>query len=293
LCRWFSAAEARRRLLIATGAGAGIAAAFNAPLGGFAYALEQLLKDISPSLIVPLIIGTMVADFWGQVFGYQGLRLLAGSNFTVLYEFKLENLTYSAIDVPFLIILGLLAGLLAPLFDRCILKLQFLLQHRWHLRPTMAIAGTGLLIGTIYALVPHNFRDSAALQSALVEGKLNWQVATAGLVTTLCLTILAAASKAPGGLFSSLLTVGGALGLLVNSLAHHWIAYNPPTLAIAGMGAFLSAVTRTPLSAIIITLELTKNFLVYHPLTISSVIAYLVARQLSSKSLFERMNENV
>ena len=293
LGQWFSASEARLRLLIATGAGAGIAAAFNAPLGGFAYALEQLLKDVSPGIIIPLIIGTVVADFWGQVFGYQGLSLLAGSNFVELYKFKLDNISYTAIDVPFLILLGLLAGMLAPLFDRCILRLQFLIHHQWQLRPTIAIAGTGLLIGSIYAFLPHNFRESATLQSALVEGKLDWQVAAAGLVTTLSLTILAAASKAPGGLFSSLLTIGGALGLLLNSLVHHWIGYNPPTLVIAGMGAFMSAVTRSPLSSIIITLELTKNTLLYHPLTISSVIAYLVARQISRQSLFERMNENV
>ena len=90
-----------------------------------------------------------------------------------------------------------------------------------------------------------------------------------------------------------MLTVGGVLGLLLNSLAHHWIGYNPPTLVIAGMGAFMGAVTRAPLSSIIITLELTKNTLLYHPLVISSVIAYLVARQLSRKSLFEKMNEDV
>ncbi|MGK7876794.1 MAG: chloride channel protein [Xenococcaceae cyanobacterium] len=71
------------------------------------------------------------------------------------------------------------------------------------------------------------------------------------------------------------------------------MGYNPQTLVIAGMGAFMSAVTRAPLSSIIITLELTKNTLLYHPLVISSVIAYLVARQLSRKSLFEKMNEDV
>ena len=88
-----------------------------------------------------------------------------------------------------------------------------------------------------------------------------------------------------------MLTIGGALGVLVNSLVHHWIGYNPPILMIAGMGAFMSAVTRSPLSSIIITLELTKNFLVYHPIMIASVMAYVVARQLSRKSLFEKMNE--
>jgi CIC family chloride channel protein len=291
LSQWFSASEERRRLLVATGAGAGIAAAFNAPLGGFAYAIESLIKDISPGIVLPIAIGAMVADFWGQVFGYQGLRLLAGANFTILYQFEVDNASYAAIDVPFLILLGGLAGLLAPLFDASILRLQSLIWHRWRLRPVAAIASVGLLIGLIYAFLPHNFRDSVALQSALVEGQLNWQVAAVGLVTTLALTILAAASKAPGGLFSSMLTVGGALGLLVNALANHWIAYNPPTLVIAGMGAFMSAVTRSPLSSIIITFELTKNFLLYHPLMISCVIAYLVARLFSSKSLFERMGE--
>ena len=292
LSQWFSASEVRRRLLIATGAGAGIAAAFNAPLGGFAFVLEQLLKDVSPGIVIPLMVGTITADFWSHVFGYQGLSLLAGSNFVELYQFKLEHITYNVIDVPFLVLLGLLAGVLEPLGSRFILRLQFLIYHQWQLRPTIAIAGVGLLIGSIYAFTPHNFRESPALQSALVQGKLDWQVAATGLVITMGLTVLAAASKAPGGLFSSTLTVGGALGLLINSIAHHWIGYNPPTLMIAGMGAFLSALTRSPLSSIIITLELTKNTLLYHPLVISSIIAYLVARQISRKSLFEKMNED-
>ena len=290
-CQWFPASQGRRRLLIATGAGAGIAAAFNAPLGGFIYALEQLHRDFSPQITIPLAIGMMGAEFWAQVFDYQGLSLLAGSNFAVLYQFDLKHVTYSALDVPFLIVLGLLAGMLAPLFERCILRLQFLIYHQWHLRPAIAIAVTGLLIGSIYAFMPHNFRESVALQSALVEGKLDWSVAAAGLVTTLGLTILAVASKAPGGILSSMLTVGGALGLLVNSLTQHWIGYNPPTLVIAGMGALMSAVTRAPISSTIVAFELTKNFALYHPLLISNVIAHMVAKQLSRKSLFEKMNE--
>lgn len=207
----------------------------------------------------------------------------------MLYQYELKNISYSLIDVPFLIVLGVLAGLLAPLFDRCILTLQYFLQHQWHLRPTITIGGAGLVIGSITTFVPQNFQESSVLRRALLEGSLDWRLSTIGLVTIFILTVIAAASRAPGGLFASLLTIGGALGLLVNALSNHWLAYDPPTLMIAGMGAFMSAVKRTPISSTIITFELTKNFVVYHPIVISSVISYLVARKLSRKSLFSQM----
>ncbi|MGK7909426.1 MAG: chloride channel protein [Synechococcus sp.] len=289
LGKWFSSSQARRRLLTATGAGAGIAAAFNAPLGGFAYALAELKWSFTPKVSIPLSVGMMAAEFWGQVFDYQGLDLLAGSDFAVLYQFELGKISYSLIDVPFLIVLGVLAGLLAPIFDCCILKVQYLMQHQWKLRPTVAIGGAGLAIGIITTFVPQNFQESSVLREAVLEGTLDWRLAAIGLFTTFALTVIAAASRAPGGLFASLLTIGGALGLLVNALSNHWLAYDPPTLMIAGMGAFMSAVKRTPISSTIITFELTKNFVVYHPIVISSVISYLTARQLSRKALFSQM----
>jgi CIC family chloride channel protein len=100
---------------------------------------------------------------------------------------------------------------------------------------------------------------------------LSWPVALGCLLTTLVPSVLAAVSRAPGEIIAPVLTIGGALELLVNALAHAWLVHIPPTWVVAGMGAFLSAVTRSPLSSVIISLELAENGILYHPQVFSSV----------------------
>lgn len=290
ISRWLPNALMPQRLWVVIGAAAGMSAAFNAPIAGFVYVMEELLSEYTYLALLPILIASTVADFWAEVFKFKGLSLLAGANFEVLYEFKLPDITYSIVDLPFLILLGIAIGSIAPMFVKCIVQLQ-VFTKRYLRHPIITIGLAGLLIGILTAFLPNTFRDNTGLRDSLVAGQVDASIAAIALIAELSLTILAAGVGTPGGLFAPMLTIGAAIGLLLTALIYHLSGYMPPTLTLAGMGAFMSAVMRVPISSIIITLELTKNFEAFHPLIFSCIPAYLVAQRIDRKSLYAHILE--
>ncbi|KAE9658268.1 chloride channel protein, partial [Escherichia coli] len=109
------------------------------------------------------------------------------------------------------------------------------------------------------------------------------------------LTLVAYGSGVPGGLFAPALTLGAALGYLVGMgeqtlLLPLGIASGLPiTYALAGMGAFFTAVARVPMTGIVIVFEMTTDFNLVLPLMIGSVTSYLVAEKLAPGSLYDKL----
>jgi len=134
----------------------------------------------------------------------------------------------------------------------------------------------------------------------LVTGDAAWQIIAIAFITKFALTLLAYGSGAAGGLFAPALVLGSALGCLVSFLAqvsHGWLGLpvdtlassNTTTYALTGMGAFFSAVTRGPITAIVIVFEMTANFNLVLPLMIGSGLAYLLSDKISSGSIYDRL----
>jgi chloride channel protein, CIC family len=289
LSRWIPTSPEYRRQLIAAGAAAGLAAGFNAPIAGVLFVVEEFLQDFSG-----LTLGTAIlASFIGAVVS----RLLGGQGLNLNLDKTQFQASFSLEDVPFFLLLGLLAGVLGALFSRGIFVSLNFNRQVLKLSLPWRVGLAGLISGIVAAMLPSTFLDNTGLQEQLSMGGEIWQVTLLAFVVKFILTLVAYGSGAPGGIFVPSLILGSALGGLVGIIAHGWefLAWglqpqdgitDTATYALAGMGAFFSAVTRGPITAIVIVFEMTADFNLVLPLMIGSVVAYLVSYQIAGRSFY-------
>ncbi|WP_399237585.1 chloride channel protein [Synechococcus sp. CS-1328] len=211
-----------RRMIGAAGGGAGIAAVFRAPIGGFLYALEELLLQGARPVVMLL-------------FGHRALVALAAE----LYCRYVEG------------------------------------QNRLRLQLQIPLAA--------------DFINRAGIRQAIAEGNVDIGQALAIFLVLFFSTGLAAAAGTPGGLFAPMLTLGGALGLAAADLVEQWGPDAPNTAVFAGMGAFMAACARTPISATFLTFAISKDLLILKPVLEACLGSLVTARLLHRQSLFKRL----
>ena len=285
MSRWLRAPVAFRRVIVAAGGGAGIAAVFSAPIGGFIYAIEELLHSARPVVLLLVIITTFSADTWADVLGGGGLDGTLG--------FQLEReytplVKFLPIDFAYLIGLGAMIGLLAELYTRYVLSMQRQGNRWFGDRLVLRMTISGLILGAVYAALPTTFHDPNQLQHLIADGKADIRLALASFVVLFFSTGLAAASGAPGGLFMPMLTLGGAIGLACGGWVEALTGHVPSTYVFAGMGAFVAGCSRTPISAMFLAFALTKDLLILKPILVACLMSFLVARLFNPHSIYER-----
>ncbi|MCC5656803.1 chloride channel protein [Nostoc sp. XA010] len=283
MSRWVPTSPDHRRQMIAAGAGAGLAAAFNAPIAGVLFIVEELLQDLSG-----LTLGTaIIASFIGGVIS----RLLGGGSLDLNLQLVKSSSQFSIPEIPFFVLLGILAGLLGALFN-CGLIFSIKFYRKLHISLPLRVALAGFLSGVIVSMLPAPFRDNTGLRESLITGGSQPTVAAIAFVAQFILTLIAFGSGAPGGLFAPSLILGSCLGHIIG-VSEFYItgAGSPTTYALAGMGGFFSAVSKVPITAIVIVFEMTTDFNLVLPLMIVSVAAYLVADKVVPGSLYEKLLE--
>jgi len=282
--RWVPTSPEHRRQMIAAGAGAGLAAGFNAPLAGIMFILEELLKDLSQLTLATAIL----ACFIGAVIS----RLLGGRSLDLnLEQAALSGSSFTAPEIPFYLLLGILAGLLGAVFHQGILA-SLNLYRRLKLSLPLKIGSAAMICGCVVALLPPDFRNNSGLRELLITGDASWQFTSLAFVAYFILTLVSYGSGAPGGLFHPSLVLGAALGYLVGVGESQLLGMdNTTTYALAGMGAFFSAVSKVPITAIVIVFEMTTDFNLVLPLMITCVISYLLANKLAKGSLYRQLLE--
>ncbi|MGJ5673219.1 MAG: chloride channel protein [Nostochopsis sp.] len=281
MSHWVPTSPDHRRQMIAAGAGAGLAAAFNAPIAGVLFVIEELLQDLSG-----LTLGTaIIASFIGGVVS----RLLGGRSLLLNLELTQSSSSFSIVEIPFYLILGILAGLLAALFNQGLIK-SIKIYRSFHVSLPLRVALAGFISGIVVVFLPDSFRDNTGLREFVLAGKANASVAAIAFLAQFILTLLAFGSGAPGGLFAPSLILGSCLGYIIGVFEFHLFGFgSPTTYALAGMGAFFSAVSKVPITAIVIVFEITTDFNLVLPLMVGSVTSYLVADKLMPGSLYTKL----
>lgn len=270
-----------RRQMIAAGAGAGLAAAFNAPIAGVLFIVEELLQDLSG-----LTLGTaIIASFIGGVVS----RLLAGSSIHHELQSTHFSSSFSVPEIPFYLLLGLISGILAALFNRGMLA-SIVFYQGLRIRLPLRVAFAGFVSGVVVALLPVSFHDHNRWWELVIAGKADAKWAAIAFVAEFLLTLVAFGTGAPGGLFAPSLILGCTLGYLVGLCQSYLLgAALPTTYALVGMGAFFSAVSKVPITAIVIIFEITTDFNLVLPLMIGSVTSYLIADKILPGSLYDKI----
>ncbi|WP_255147863.1 ClC family H(+)/Cl(-) exchange transporter [Synechococcus sp. ATX 2A4] len=293
MARRIQAPKAFVRLIVAGGGGAGIAAVFNAPIGGFFYALEELLRGARPVVMLLVLFTTFWADTWADLLGLAGL----GPSLTGLSRssgtLPLERQVFAffevrPLDLLVLFALGALVACAAEAYCRFVVGLHAL-RLRWQVPLAAGMAGVGVLLGLSDALLPADFINRAGIRQAVAEGDLDISRSLAIFAVLFLTTGLAAAVGTPGGLFAPMLTLGGALGLAVAGVIAQLGGTAPSTVVFACMGAFVAACARTPITAMFLTFALTKDPLILKPLLVACLGGFLMAQLLDRQSLFERL----
>ncbi len=289
--RWWPTSPDYQRQLLAAGAAAGLAAGFNAPIAGVIFVVEELLQDVSNLTLGTAILASFVGGVVSRLLGGHGLNL----------SLTPYQTSFSLAEIPLFLLLGVLAGLLGALFCQGIFASLALNRRLLKVGLPWRIAFAGAVSGLVMACLPAALRDNTGLQESLATGATSWQLTALAFVSKFVLTLVAYGSGAPGGLFAPSLILGSALGYLVSFSAttmQTWAGVpdplaiaigSPTTYALTGMGAFFSAVTRGPITAIVIVFEMTTDFNLVLPLMMGSVVAYLVAEAIASGSIYKRL----
>ncbi len=265
------------RLLVACGAAAGVSAAYNAPLAAALFVAEIVLGTLSVTTLGPLIISAGVANVTMQLTGY----------YRITYDVKPISLSIDA-TLLLLVLLGVLAGLLAPLFLRFLDMIRQLFRKS-RLPLPLSLAAGGALLGLILILEP----DAAGNGFGPLEDMLTQSWTLPAVLFMLAYKVLATGatvgSGATGGVFTPMLMVGASVGLIffqILSLLVPEISGQSSLYILIGMGAFLAAGTHAPLMAILMIFEMTHRIDLVLPLMFACVIANVVSSLYSAPAMY-------
>ena len=280
ISKGMKASEMERRYLITAGASAGLAAAFNAPLAGALFALEELHKSFSHFFVVPCIVASVLANFVS--FSILGME--------PAFSFPMhEMLPISFFWVPLSI--GVLGGILGSLFNKGLL---FFSQNMKKLPiPRYAIIFIAMILAFCVGLYSPLLLGGG---HGLIERLATKPVAPTALVVYFAIRLVLVwtgyGSGAQGGIFLPVLTLGALLGAFCHSFMMGGDAYYPNFLYL-GMAAILSSVVQAPLLSILLVSEMSGTMMQMISVTATAVVAYLVAQVLNNGPIYESLYDNM
>ena len=275
LANRFALSDDERRLLVATGAGAGMAAAYGVPLGGALFAVEVLRGKLSLRLVLPALVTSLVAT---------------GVSWFVLPNaptYLIPAYASSASVLVWVLLAGPIAGLGSVGYVRLVALADRLKPKAWGriVAPVLVLGSVGA-VSIWYPQILGNGKDIAQLA---FSGAVAPTLLLALLVLKPAATLLCIGSGVPGGLFTPSLSAGALLGgVLGYAWSLLWPGVPPGLFAVLGAAAMLAATTQGPISAIVLMMELTgldRAFVV--PLLLMVALATLIARTIEPRSIYD------
>ncbi|ACY63641.1 chloride channel protein [Yersinia pestis D182038] len=274
--------EARHSLL-ATGAAAGLSAAFNAPLAGILFVIEEMRSQFRYSLV------SIKAVFIGVITSTIVYRYFNGER-AIIEVGKLSDAPLNTLWLYLL--LGIIFGAVGVIFNALIFRTQdmFVRFHGGDWRKLVLIGGLlGGMCGLLALLHGNAVGGGFALIPIAAAGNFSIGMLLFIFIARVITTLLCFGSGAPGGIFAPMLALGTILGTAFGlSCAHFFPQYGieAGTFAIAGMGALFAASVRAPLTGIVLVLEMTDNYQLILPMIVTCLGATLIAQFMGGKPLY-------
>jgi CIC family chloride channel protein len=291
--------DERIRNLVACGAAAGIAATFNAPIAGVAFAIEVLMCGLQVRHFGNVVIAAVSASIVSQFFF--GNR--------VAFEVPVYAM-HTPVELIFYLILGLMAALIGIMFIRMLnfsenifdgwkfpqmLKpaigatLLGLLGFAYMHLPGVAQPMTGGAHGGSGAIIPHMYGSGFPFIEMAIQGKATLWILVALIFLKPIATSFTLGSGNSGGVFAPSLFTGAMLGGALGHLFQYFfpgIVSSPGAYALVGMAALFSATARAPLTAMLIVFEMSNDYFMILPLMVAGITASYFAQWLHPESIY-------
>jgi chloride channel protein, CIC family len=263
----------QRRHLVACGAAAGIASAYNAPIAGAFFVAEIVLGTVVVESLGPLILASVTATFITRAFHGEG----------PLYQSPDLGLHTRWEIVP-LCAIGIFLGLLAPVYLRVLRRTESLFA-KLDLPVPAKLGLGGAVVGLIAMYYPEVCGNGQGLVTSLFHQNWDFYTVLLLLIVKLVATSATFGSGAVGGVFTPTLFIGSAIGVLYGQAVLYFapqLRPDPAMYGLMGMGSFLAATTGAPLMAILMVFELTLSYAIVPFLMVACVLGYYCS------SFFER-----
>ncbi len=288
LGRLFGLGKSQVQAMVPVGMGAGISAAFNAPIAAITFVFEELLGNFNSKALGGILLAVVVAAVVERTLLGEHGALQADTEYFQTSWWMLICLA-----------LGPAAGLLGHVFTGSLLFLRgFFRDVRqipgW-IKPAVGGLGVGLLGTAVWQLTAGHdgvFSIGYADLNAALNGELSWQVLALLLAGKVAATVFCYASGASGGIFAPVLFIGSMLGGLFGVLLVTFAGADQSVAsatALLGTGAFFAAVIRCPLTSILIIFEMTRNYSLILPLMVGNMIAYILASKLRPVPIYDAL----
>jgi CIC family chloride channel protein len=282
-----------RVLLLASGAAAGIAAAFDSPITGVLFALEVLLADVSISAFIPLIIAAAIGALCSKIILKEG----------ILLSFS-HQLPFNYTNMPFYVILGILAGLVSVYYARIFEQIEGFFKARKKKPYVNALIG-GLILSFLIFLFPSLFSEGYSSIKSLAESKpediiknsilsgigsnqwfLLFFIGMVMMVKVIA-TSVTINSGGNGGNFAPSLFVGAYLGYFFSRLINLLGIANLPesNFTLVAMSGILSGIFHAPLTGIFLIAEITGGYDLMIPLMLVSAISFMIVKYFEPYSM--------
>lgn len=279
LSRLTQRTRTEEKLLITCGASAGLSAAFNAPIAGVLFSLEEVHKHFSPELLLSTLASSITADFISRnVFGLQPI-----------FNFQITNMmplsTYG-----YVIAFGVIIGAMGVLYNNC-LSLTQDLYLKIPFQPVRVLIPF-LLAGIFGFTYPYVLGGGHPLVETLTTDQMVLGALIVLLIAKFSFSMISFGCGAPGGIFLPLLVMGAVSG----SIYYHAVGLAADSLnglldnfIILGMAGYFSAIVRAPITGVILISEMTGSFSHLLTLSIVSLVAYVIPDMFHTAPVYDQL----
>jgi len=273
------------KALLAAGAGAGLATAFNAPVAGAVFVLEELVRRFDTRITITTLCasGSAIAV----------ARLFLGTQ----PDFQVEPMPHPGFGtVPIFLVLGAVSGLMGVAYNQTLLGALAAaeqLGHWWSVEVRAACVGAA--VGSVAWFGPGLVGGGDAITQHVLAGGGSLMVIGSLFLFRFALGPMSYAAATPGGLFAPMLVLGAQSGLVLGTLFCRWFPYldqRPAAFAVVGMAAFFSAVVRAPVTGIILVTEMTGCFTLLLPMLLACFAAITVPTLLGNPPIYDCLRRN-
>lgn len=273
------------RILITSGASAGLAAAFNAPLAGVIFSLEELHKNFSPPVLLSAMAASLTADYVSR--NYFGIRPIFDFHTLPVLPMKYFYL---------LLLLGIITGLFGALFNWSLIKSLQIYEKQKLVAKRFIMLVPLLLTIPVGFWVPQILGGGHSLMAGIQSNQYPLMMLVLIVIVKFGLTMASYGSGAPGGIFMPLLVIGALTGGVFSQVVIKFWNIDPGlgnNFVVFAMAAYFTAIVKAPITGSILITEMTGSFEHLPALITVSMTAYIIADLLKSGPIYDLLLNRV